>query len=227
MNAHNHTRKDYLKLALSFKALGAGLWDYDIDADVLSFSPRCYEILGIEINNPLRTIEAIRPHIHPDDVQRVTAVPHSKSPRRFLSEDVYHVDFRILSTSGAVRWIRSLVCLGQDADSAHLKAVGWVADITEFMSFGPITSASVGLPVAARKRVASASPAITSGSSRLTKKEEECLRWVCLGKTAHEIGRLLNKSQRTVEFHLNNAVRKLGACNRIHAAALAIKSGLI
>jgi DNA-binding CsgD family transcriptional regulator len=51
--------------------------------------------------------------------------------------------------------------------------------------------------------------------------------WVSLGKTANETGSIIGKSQRTVEFHLNNAVRKLGAVNKIHAAAIAIRTGLV
>lgn len=61
----------------------------------------------------------------------------------------------------------------------------------------------------------------------LTFKETECLRWCKEGKTNWEIGEILTISEKTVEFHLGNAMRKLGAGNRISAVILGIKRGLI
>lgn len=63
--------------------------------------------------------------------------------------------------------------------------------------------------------------------SALTKRELECLFWACEGKTAWEISQIVGVSERTVLFHLNNSTSKLGAVNRQHAVALAIKKGLI
>lgn len=61
----------------------------------------------------------------------------------------------------------------------------------------------------------------------LTKRELECLFWATEGKTAWEISQILNVTERTAIFHLNNSSNKLGANNRQHAVALAIKKGLI
>jgi LuxR family quorum sensing-dependent transcriptional regulator len=61
----------------------------------------------------------------------------------------------------------------------------------------------------------------------LTPRERETLSWALLGKTAHEIGAILHIGQRTVEEHLATAARKLGAVNRTHAVAIAIRNRLI
>jgi len=61
----------------------------------------------------------------------------------------------------------------------------------------------------------------------LTTQEVECLRWCKEGKTNWEIGEILSISQKTVEFHVGNAMRKLGAGNRITAVIMGIKTGLI
>lgn len=61
----------------------------------------------------------------------------------------------------------------------------------------------------------------------LTGQEVECLRWCKEGKTNWEIGEILSISQKTVEFHVGNAMRKLGAGNRITAAIMAIRNGII
>ncbi|UPJ68577.1 LuxR family transcriptional regulator [Bradyrhizobium sp. 191] len=61
----------------------------------------------------------------------------------------------------------------------------------------------------------------------LTAQELECLKWCKEGKTNWEIGEILSISQKTVEFHVGNAMRKLGAGNRITAVIMGIKNGLI
>src|ERR1700682_4923186 len=52
---------------------------------------------------------------------------------------------------------------------------------------------------------------------RLTLKEKECLRWCKEGKTNWEIGEIMSISEKTVEFHLSNTIKKLGVSNRITA----------
>jgi DNA-binding CsgD family transcriptional regulator len=61
----------------------------------------------------------------------------------------------------------------------------------------------------------------------LTRQEIECLHWCKEGKTNWEIGGILRISEKTVEFHLGNAMRKLGAGNRITAVVRGLKLGLI
>ena len=72
-----------------------------------------------------------------------------------------------------------------------------------------------------------AQPWSGSPSPRLTDKEVECLRWCKEGKTNWEIGEILLISEKTVEFHLRNLMKKLGATNRMTAVVAAIKCGLI
>jgi DNA-binding CsgD family transcriptional regulator len=61
----------------------------------------------------------------------------------------------------------------------------------------------------------------------LTLKETECLSWCKEGKTNWEIGEILSISEKTVEFHLSNTIRKLGVSNRITAVVKALQLGLI
>jgi DNA-binding CsgD family transcriptional regulator len=61
----------------------------------------------------------------------------------------------------------------------------------------------------------------------LTDREMEILKWTAIGKTAWEIGAILKISERTVNFHLQNLMGKLGVHNKTHAAAKAMTFGLI
>jgi LuxR family transcriptional regulator, quorum-sensing system regulator BjaR1 len=61
----------------------------------------------------------------------------------------------------------------------------------------------------------------------LTPREREVLAWVARGKSASEIGEILHITKRTVDEHVQTAARKLGAMNRTHAVAIAIRDGII
>lgn len=61
----------------------------------------------------------------------------------------------------------------------------------------------------------------------LTDRELECLKWAKDGKTNWEIGSILKISERTVEFHISNAMKKLGVNNRMLAVIAAIQHGIL
>ncbi|WP_065836149.1 helix-turn-helix domain-containing protein [Pseudomonas syringae] len=60
----------------------------------------------------------------------------------------------------------------------------------------------------------------------LTPREIEILRWSAEGKTAADIAIILSMKERTVHFHVANAVQKMGACNKISAVVQAALSGM-
>ena len=68
---------------------------------------------------------------------------------------------------------------------------------------------------------------VRSKAFALTPREVEVLTWVALGKSAWEIGEILNIAKRTVDEHAQTAVRKLGAVNRTHAVAIAVRDRII
>jgi len=61
----------------------------------------------------------------------------------------------------------------------------------------------------------------------LGERELETLTWAARGKTFCEIGEILGLSRRTVEFHLDNARRKLGVPTRTQALIKAAVGQLI
>lgn len=63
--------------------------------------------------------------------------------------------------------------------------------------------------------------------SPITAKEEAILDILAeRGASNIEIGRRLYLSEKTVKFHIQNAMRKLGADNRTHAALLWYARGI-
>jgi DNA-binding CsgD family transcriptional regulator len=61
----------------------------------------------------------------------------------------------------------------------------------------------------------------------LTPRELEVLGWVARGKTARDTAQILHISKRTIDEHVQNVVRKLGAVNRTHAIAIALQNHIV
>lgn len=66
-----------------------------------------------------------------------------------------------------------------------------------------------------------------NGARPLTKREREVLQWAARGKSAWEIGEILQIAKRTVDEHVQTAGRKLGAANRAQSIAIAVRGRLI
>ena len=64
-------------------------------------------------------------------------------------------------------------------------------------------------------------------SVNLTGREHEILFWTAQGKTAWEISQIIHRSEPTVNYHIQRAMRKLEACNKINAVAKAACGRLI
>lgn len=58
----------------------------------------------------------------------------------------------------------------------------------------------------------------------LTRRETEVLRWIALGKTNIEVGRVLGLSARTIQKHLEHIYQKLGVETRTAATARALEA---
>lgn len=61
----------------------------------------------------------------------------------------------------------------------------------------------------------------------LTPRELACLQWVSIGKTSWETGRIMGLTERTINFHVHNACRKLGVHSRQAAVTVAMRTGLL
>lgn len=68
---------------------------------------------------------------------------------------------------------------------------------------------------------------MTVSTEKLSVREVEVLKWHADGKTAEEIGMILNISTDTVKFHTKNAVTKLGTSNKTAAVVRAAIMGLL
>lgn len=82
--------------------------------------------------------------------------------------------------------------------------------------------------VDAIRTLASAQPdAPAAATNTLSAREIACLYWAAYGKSSDETAVIVDVSERTVRFHLENAKRKLNALNKTQAVTKAIARGLL
>jgi DNA-binding NarL/FixJ family response regulator len=67
----------------------------------------------------------------------------------------------------------------------------------------------------------------SSGEEELTPREEEIVKLVAEANTTKQIAEILHLSEKTVENHRANAMRKLGMRDRVELVRYAIRRGLI
>jgi len=62
---------------------------------------------------------------------------------------------------------------------------------------------------------------------KLKDREIEVLTWAARGKTSAQIANIMGLTKRTVDFHIDNARRKLGVSTRTEAVIKASRNRLI
>lgn len=89
-------------------------------------SPAFSRIWGHDAVLPARALEIWAAHLHPDDrTHAMAALP------TLLAGGEGVVEYRIIRSDGAIRWIRDTGFLIRDADGAVLRAAGIARDVTE------------------------------------------------------------------------------------------------
>jgi PAS domain S-box-containing protein len=115
---------DRWRLALEAGAIG--VWEWDLTADVLEWSPRAGEIAGLD-HGGRGSLEAFLERVHPDDRSTVRAGVetrrHRPEPQRF--------EFRLGSTDGPVTWVECAATVVTDSLGAPHAMVGTMVDVTD------------------------------------------------------------------------------------------------
>ena len=105
-----------------------GLWDWDLIAQTVYFSPRWKNIIGYLDNELENTLEAFRHQLHPDDLkavfERVADYLEGRNP-------TFEVEFRLRHKDGSYRWILSRGAALKDEQGKPFRLAGSHTDITD------------------------------------------------------------------------------------------------
>ena len=119
---------------------------------------------------------------------------------------------------GTIRFSNGAEDRDSELKGRRLGADDYVAKPVDFEILAAIIDARLGKGV--RNEVWSRQVALND-------RELECLTWSARGKTSPEIATIVGLSKRTVNFHIENACRKLNVSTRTEAVVKATSGRLI
>lgn len=115
--------EERLKLALATTQMG--VWEWEVEADKLFWSPECYTIFGTErFGNNRKSFATFVP---PEDVDHVMA----EFDIALANHTVYSSEFRIIRPDGEERWVYNLGRASYDKNGKPVRVLGIVQDTTE------------------------------------------------------------------------------------------------
>ena len=116
---------DQLELALDAGRMGT--WEWIIGSGLVKWSHGLESIHGLAPGTFPGTFEAVQREVHPADRERV-----AESIRQAVAGGLpYHVEYRIVRTDGAVRWVEGVGQVFRDANGRPNRMVGVCSDVTE------------------------------------------------------------------------------------------------
>lgn len=112
---------------LAIDAAAEGIWEWNIESGEEYFSPKWYQICGIEPNPDLKgTYELWESRVHPDHLKMVRDAIQSHLDHR----TPYDIEYLHLHSDGIYRWQKSTGQAIQDAQGKNIRMVGSIRDIT-------------------------------------------------------------------------------------------------
>ena len=115
------------RLELAQKAARIGMWDWDIAARSVTWTPQMFELFGLDEGKVTPSFDVWRDAVHPEDLTHVESlVGQALRDRSFLS-----TEYRILRPDGLVRWVSALGQAFYDDQGRPLRMAGTCIDITE------------------------------------------------------------------------------------------------
>ena len=114
------------RLQLATTSGGIGIWEWDIQANMLHWDDRMFELYGVSKDASPKCIEAWEKGLHPDD--RAAAMEISRAAIR--GEKEYDTEFRVVHPDGTVRFLQANAVVIRDKDGKPLRMIGINRDIT-------------------------------------------------------------------------------------------------
>ena len=115
------------RLALATKAGGVGIWDFDIQNNVLVWDKQMFKLYGVSESDFKGAYEAWEASVNPDDLARSS----KELQMAIRGEAEFDTEFRILWPDASVHTIRALASVQRDKSGNPVRMVGTNWDITE------------------------------------------------------------------------------------------------
>lgn len=117
------------RLQLALEASGDGLWDWNIDAGELYYSPRYLAMLGYEVGELTQALSSWEQLVHPQDMPQVQVILEA---HLHDGSKPYKIDYRVQTKLGEWKWINAYgKVMVRDGQGNPLRMVGIARDISD------------------------------------------------------------------------------------------------
>jgi diguanylate cyclase (GGDEF)-like protein/PAS domain S-box-containing protein len=131
INARKHAeaslRETAERLTLAAQAGGVGIWDWDIEKNVLMWDEQMYRLYGITPDQFSGAYEAWQKGLHPDDRER--GDEEIQAAQR--GEQEFDIEFRVVWPDESIHYIRGHALVKRDAAGKAIRMVGTNWEITD------------------------------------------------------------------------------------------------
>lgn len=114
-------------LAQLVGALGAGVWDWNLQTDRVDYCPRFMAMLGYDRTEQFAEQFSFRSHLHPDDVSKTLPLIHQTLDGE---RPVFDATYRMRLASGQYRWFQGRGAVLRSADGQPQRFAGVLTDVT-------------------------------------------------------------------------------------------------
>jgi DNA-binding NarL/FixJ family response regulator len=174
----------------------------------------------------VRLVTALAPDVVVMDLN-LPGISGTEATRR-LAANVPHTRVLVLTISANDRDVTEAVLAGA---SGYLLKDASIDEIVRGIRAAAAGESLISPPIATtlleRLRHAEGGAVTVDEHAELTKRELEVLRLMAAGRDNAEIAEALFISPQTVKNHVSNILRKLQLENRIQAAVLAVRKGIV
>lgn len=197
------------RLAHAEKIAHLGNWSYEVATGEIEWSEELYRIFGRDPNETLN-YDTLLSWVYEDDRER-----HDQFMARLLNAtpevEIGQLEYRLVRPGGELRWVEVVVEIDFDTAAAPVQFFGTVLDITDRKA----AEEAARQAAVAADRLASLSP-----------REREVFEGVVQNLANKMIAHQMSISEKTVEKHRSNVMKKLRAQGVPDLVRLSIAAGM-
>lgn len=119
-------RESEQRLEMAVRAGGIGIWDWDINSNIIYWDERIYTLFGIKPSKAFVTYDTWENALYPDDAARVK----TELKATLQDQQPFDTEYRITRPDGSIKHLMTLASVVRDDQGIPKRLVGISMDIT-------------------------------------------------------------------------------------------------